>query len=426
MSFRKKEIKTKNGGITLIALVITIIVLLILAGVTIATLMGDNGILTKASEASEKSKQANAEEQVRLSVVASIGEDGNINIDALNDELEKIGAYYNENPISSINKIESLPADVIVDGYTITINANGSTENDNSGGDAETGETIVDGITIPEGFYYVGGTKISGLVISDNEDDENRYENQELVGTDLQGNQYVWIPVDGVLGEDGTISDVTGSEKKILLGRYNFDSSGIPSEYSGAHKEENSRDTENLLNYGNTIANDIEAFIDSVRDNEGYYIARFEASRGTNNKAESKYNKSVWTYISQPNAAIACRNLYTGVNSDLMNSYAWDTAILFIQKYGQNNYSRQNGTLINSSKQTTGLSGDLQLNIYDMSGNCYEWTTETALLDNITPGVTRGCSYDDTYFYTSIRIMSTISSSGSGRFFPFGFILVML
>ena len=43
MSFRKKEIKTKNGGITLIALVITIIVLLILAGVTIAMLMGDNG-----------------------------------------------------------------------------------------------------------------------------------------------------------------------------------------------------------------------------------------------------------------------------------------------------------------------------------------------------------------------------------------------
>lgn len=42
MSFRKKEIKTRNRGITLIALVITIIVLLILAGVTIATLTGDN------------------------------------------------------------------------------------------------------------------------------------------------------------------------------------------------------------------------------------------------------------------------------------------------------------------------------------------------------------------------------------------------
>ena len=46
-----RKIKTEIAGITLIALVITIIVLLILAGVTIATLTGDNGLLTKASEA---------------------------------------------------------------------------------------------------------------------------------------------------------------------------------------------------------------------------------------------------------------------------------------------------------------------------------------------------------------------------------------
>ena len=63
---RKKRIQMKKNqekGITLIALVITIIVLLILAGVTIATLAGENGILTRASDASEKTKQANAEEQ---------------------------------------------------------------------------------------------------------------------------------------------------------------------------------------------------------------------------------------------------------------------------------------------------------------------------------------------------------------------------
>ena len=50
----KRNTKRKNEGITLIALVITIIVLLILAGVTIATLMGDNGILTKANEGKEE------------------------------------------------------------------------------------------------------------------------------------------------------------------------------------------------------------------------------------------------------------------------------------------------------------------------------------------------------------------------------------
>ena len=57
----------KNQGITLIALVITVIVLLILAGVTIATLTGDNGILTRAQEAKNKTEQAQKEEEDILS-----------------------------------------------------------------------------------------------------------------------------------------------------------------------------------------------------------------------------------------------------------------------------------------------------------------------------------------------------------------------
>ena len=58
--------KTSTAGITLIALVITIIVLLILAGVTIATLTGDNGILTKAQEASIQTRGAQVEEVINL------------------------------------------------------------------------------------------------------------------------------------------------------------------------------------------------------------------------------------------------------------------------------------------------------------------------------------------------------------------------
>ena len=97
MRKQKEQKSKKNNGITLIALVITVIVLLILAGVTIATLTGENGILTKASDASDKTKQANAEEQVKIAVVGSMGTDGNINLDNLNDELAKIeGLTYNE------------------------------------------------------------------------------------------------------------------------------------------------------------------------------------------------------------------------------------------------------------------------------------------------------------------------------------------
>ena len=55
-------------GITLIALVITIIVLLILAGVSIAMLTGENGILTKATESTEKTQKAEAEEALKLTI----------------------------------------------------------------------------------------------------------------------------------------------------------------------------------------------------------------------------------------------------------------------------------------------------------------------------------------------------------------------
>ena len=58
-----------------------------------------------------------------------MGTDGNINLDNLNDELAKIeGLTYNGSPISDTNKISSLPANVVVDGYTITINGDGSIE----------------------------------------------------------------------------------------------------------------------------------------------------------------------------------------------------------------------------------------------------------------------------------------------------------
>ena len=191
-----KQKNKKNGGITLIALVITIIVLLILAGVTIATLTGDNGILTKAQEASENTKRANAEEQVKLAVAESIGTDGKINMDTLNSELKKIdNLTYKGSPISDSNKITSLPDTVNVDGYDVTINGDGSVNigDNNNGGDNT--ENTVDGVTIPDGFYYVGGSKEEGIVISDSAEDENKGTSWEVAKT-LKGNQFVWVPVE--------------------------------------------------------------------------------------------------------------------------------------------------------------------------------------------------------------------------------------
>ena len=63
---KKMKISYENKGITLIALVITIIVLLILAAVSIATLTGENGILNQASRAADNTKNATEKEQVQL------------------------------------------------------------------------------------------------------------------------------------------------------------------------------------------------------------------------------------------------------------------------------------------------------------------------------------------------------------------------
>lgn len=73
----KEELKYGKKGITLISLVVTIIVLLILAGVTIATLTGNNGILTRASESKEKTEEAGDMEKIGLAIsAAQIGENG--------------------------------------------------------------------------------------------------------------------------------------------------------------------------------------------------------------------------------------------------------------------------------------------------------------------------------------------------------------
>ncbi|MCI8641854.1 MAG: hypothetical protein HFJ59_08365, partial [Clostridia bacterium] len=63
---KKKELKNSNRGITLVALVVTIVVLLILAGITIVYVFGDNGVFGQASEAKLKTDIANWQERLEM------------------------------------------------------------------------------------------------------------------------------------------------------------------------------------------------------------------------------------------------------------------------------------------------------------------------------------------------------------------------
>ena len=134
----------------------------------------------------------------------------------------------------------------------------------------------------------------------------------------------------------------------------------------------------------NATARDLKTFIETSLTNGGYYIARFEAS-GTASKITSKYNQKVLVDITQPNAAKLAREMYEEVKennelvyaSDLVNSYAWDTAIVFIQTYSvKTDYASHNESNTTKAFTATGKNNDKYCNIFDMSGNAYEWTTE--------------------------------------------------
>ena len=113
----------------MIALVITIIVLLILAGVTIATLTGENGILNQAGKAKDKTPEAESIERVQVEVAGSYGIDETIDKDQLNKNLGNIaGLKIGDNDFGGENIVKELPVTVTLNGYDIVINANGGVE----------------------------------------------------------------------------------------------------------------------------------------------------------------------------------------------------------------------------------------------------------------------------------------------------------
>ena len=117
--------------------------------------------------------------------------------------------------------------------------------------------------------------------------------------------------------------------------------------------------------------------------------------------------------------------MYTGTpfESDLVNSYAWDTATLFLQTFGNNpKYSIQTSLNTNSDGLATQGTNKLDTskqdkicNVYDMASNCIEWSTETSRYGNY-PCTQRGGAYNGSY-YTSIRGLSTMSGSDNNYSF---------
>ena len=362
-------------------------------------MFSENGIIAKAREAAEKTNQAVINEQAQMNELAG----------------------YMENMLNGIGGSGTTPEEP-VDITTIT-----DTNHDTIEGKDIYGNIV----TIPKGFKVViseGTTVPEGIVIED-----------------INGNQFVWIPV-GTVYKDGTGTNTS----TIKLGRYTFDeSTGATTMQQSAFAGDNSNndsqtyvdevhimgydyshievdesrtgtvDESNHKNDLNATAKNLAGFVGSVKDNGGYYIARYEASYGSGSSSEDwkplsqvstassidsmNYQAgTLWNcYVTQLDASKICQNMYrndetVGVESDLTNSYAWDTAIVFIQEMLNNNYANKidgNGTLKN-----TGETGDKACNIYDMAGNLVEWTTEYStytVSSDAYPGTARGGVCDD-------------------------------
>ena len=371
-------LKNKNKGITLVALVITIIILLILAGISISALT-NTGIFGKAKDAKQKSADAELDQNTKL--------------DSYENEIDNYLPKQNSN-----KTVEQAKEKVL------------STEKNTELVDAKENK-----IVIPAGFKITGDatTVDKGIVIED------------ATSGATAGSQFVWVPV-------GKITKADGTETTITLERYDFDySTGAESVYSGSYiVEEDANDPSTLKNIeGKSIAKNITNFKNSVKANGGYYIGRYEARTATarNDKGNAltqiteKGTDQVYNYVTQKQAAEQAQGMYTSNNftSDLMNSYAWDTATLFLQNCGTNKkYSVQ--TSLNRSLLQTGTNAlsetkkiDKQCNVYDMASNVGEWTTETSTSDSFYPCVRRGGYYGDISDITSNRNDNRTSSSNS-------------
>ena len=142
-----KNLKQKNNikGITLIALVITIIVLLILAAVSIATLTGENGILTKANDASETTKDKTEEEQVKVAVNGALTDGtGTLSTENIKKALKK---EFGTDKVTDTTFTGTGPWTFKGERKTYTIETNGKItagSSSSGGGSKETGKTALE------------------------------------------------------------------------------------------------------------------------------------------------------------------------------------------------------------------------------------------------------------------------------------------
>ena len=433
----------EKSGITLITLVVTIIVLLILAGVSIATLTGQNGILTRAQDAKTQTGVAEEKEAISLAYSGAVAEKrgtGDITASDLNREFGTNGtnATAEDGTDGEITVTFDPPSNRV---YTIDADGNiteeGTNENPGGGqtGGVQPGEIVEttekenytdpdgDKATVPAGFVV---SKIpeeqdvsEGLVIYDIPEDkladvdwtkknaDGAYNVQTLY------NQFVWIPVatEGEYIRNFSYPSYYDSNLENTPEGSTFTDTGyLPEGIQGADDAESNETAER----------------NAVMKYNGFYIARYEAGKDTDGTTViSKQDATVYTSQTQTKFKDIAKTMYTGsaVKSAMCSGIQWDMVMKFVdgkkpaqgETYDVRTYDANRHT---GSKTTAGKNEyDKVQNIYDLEGNCFEYVAEKN--NSSGPFVNRGGYYDRrSYYRASLRYGYNDLATDSRSFRP--------
>ena len=403
MNSRKK----KNKGVTLIALVITVIVLLILAGVTIAALSGDNGILTRAKEAKEKTEQAQQNEEQTLSNMKNM-----------------LGIYKFKN----INTADTTPAEVVPENSTVL-------EDDANKGivikDQNSNEWVW--VEVPKTTVFSRLTIDTTQELTDQNYADIKNKLISYAGVYRNGSAYQnrndwtdeWYAKDGEKIVTASTSNLTDEQKTLTNGcGLSYD------EYTEAYQKM----LKSIYTYGGFWIGRYEAGIEgSIEDTNKARTGSSERIEiGTSPKAINQKDAIPYNYVYCSEAQALAKEMTPNSNytSSLMFGIQWDLVCKFLEVKGglatadinsnstnwgiysnierkitsdKAKQSTDNGnswTKITGTKQasrvllTTGASEETnKMNIYDFAGNEWEWTLEHATSNSEYPCAYRGGDY---------------------------------
>ncbi len=370
-----------NKGITLVALVVTIVVLLILAGVSINLVLGNNGIIAKAKDAETKSAEASQNDLKGMNGLVS--------------EMEGALAGNGSNGSGS---------------------GNGNTGSGNNFVTKNTEVTYPDGkVWIPEGFKIAKDsvTTVQGGVVIEDKD----------------GNQFVWVPVDTIADYKRTAysTNVATEETDTATNSIKIKPTSLSSYYFTEALPEDEKTS--VERYKGFYIGRYEA-----GDKENTEAKTLRSSNDVTKTVTIKANQAPYNMVTRTQAVSLAEGFATKqgykAKTKLVSSYAWDTTIAFMQKvnsdYGnsseEGNYydTRFSYTDITGANQTKATNSVVLVptgqttavcNIYDMGGNVWEWTTESCSYTDY-PYARRGGNYS-TFFAEDPAGFRIISSANA-------------